>query len=124
MENQINSQTIEEKCQNVQYPHFENPFAVSSDEWSDRSLINSFIHNLEIEIILTEDRIKDYTKELENELGKSCHSEILINSLQKYINKNKRDIAKLKKELSVLKTEGMTDKDKLEKRSEIHLMVI
>gem|GEM_PF-4827656 len=104
----------------MQYPHFENPFVVSSDEWSDRSLVNSFIHNIEIEIILTEDTIKDYTYELETELNRECNSEILINSLQKYINRYKKEVARLKNELSILKTEGITDKERLEKRRFVH----
>lgn len=113
--------TVEEKCQNVKYPHFENPFKVCSDEWTHRSLINSFIHDIEIEIILKEDTIKDYQDEIKKELSKSCHSEIWIERIQEHIKRHQKDVAKLKNELSVLKMEGMEDREKLDRRWKIHL---
>lgn len=99
---------------------YENNFKVCSDEWSDRSLINSLIWCMSLELEQTEDTIKDDTEYIIKDIDNGYYPNLRCEHVLKHIDRCRKRVAKLKAELKVLTTEGVSDKEKLEKYWVLH----
>jgi hypothetical protein len=99
---------------------YENNFKVCSDEWSDRSLINSLIWCMSLELEQTEDTIKDDTEYIIKDIDDGYYPNLRCEHVLEHIDRCRKRVAKLKAELKVLTTEGVSDKEKLEKYWVLH----
>ena len=96
-----------------------NPFKVCTEEWCDRSFINSHIININFEIERNENKIKDYMEYINRDIEKGCFPNPRSKYVQEYINRYRKQVDKLKAELNVL-TAGRSDKEKIERYWAIH----
>lgn len=96
-----------------------NPFKVGSDEWCDRSFINSKIITINFEIERNENTIKDYMEYINRDIEKGCFPNPRSEYIQEDIISYRKEVAKLKAELNVLTAEG-PDKEKIERYWAIH----
>ena len=97
-----------------------NPFKVCSDEWCDRSFINSKIITINFEIEQMEVSIKDYMEYINRDIEKGCFPNPRSKYVQEDIISYRKEVAKLKAELNVLTAEGRSDKEKIERYWAIH----
>ena len=85
-----------------------------TEEWCDRSFINSHIININFEIERYENTIKDYMEYINRDIEKGCFPNPRSKYVQENINRYRKQVAKLKAELNVLTAEG-PDKEKIER---------
>jgi hypothetical protein len=103
-----------------EHEYFDNPFKVCSDEWCDRSYINSVIYCSTSRIEHIEDTIKDYTAYIQKDIDRGFYPNLRCNHVQKWIEDYKKEVRQLKYELSVLKREGFSDKEKIRSYQLLH----
>lgn len=106
---------VEEEISKIIYPEYENPFKMSSDEWDDRSFINSLIHNIKIGIELCKDTIKDDEEYIKKDIERGFYPNITCEHVKRNIDERVNKLVNLKDELRILTNDSLTDKEKLER---------
>lgn len=94
--------------------YIENPFKACSDEWADRSLINSLIWTTSLEIESKNETIKLHERQIQSDKDKGFYPNPMYTDIEEWIKEYKREVRIMIHQLKVLKADGRTDKDKLE----------
>jgi len=75
---------------------------------------------MSLELEQTEDTIKDDTEYIIKDIDNGYYPNLRCEHVQEHIDRCRKRVAKLKAELKVLTTEGVSDKEKLEKYWVLH----
>jgi len=100
--------------------YFKNPFKVCSDEWADRSLINSIIWTSTSRLDRIKEDMDDYDVEIQRDKEVGSYPNLRCDHMEKEIEKRTNELFRIKHELSILKMESVEDKRKLELYWKVH----